>query len=427
MPKPTRGRLHALIKTHFPYLVSNFINGEGGAGGSIGITTASAAATIGPKRARGGPGSFSDKFFTYFYLEKENMDTMQAINLLCSKLNGMSKSCFGFAGTKDKRAVTTQLMSAFRLQPQRLMQAAASVRGIRVQVVQPTAERGQCELKLGELQGNRFRLVLRSLNCSQTAAAAALRSLRQKGFINYFGLQRFGRAGGGSNVSIGIKLLRLEHEAAVEDIMQVKDGEKIDIIAARNIWLKEGNASRAYDELPNHMMVEKAVMGALSRRGLSKDWAGAIAAVPRAMRTMYTHAVQSLVFNRCLSYRLSLPNSAAVMIGDLVGAGAGEADDGEERGPGDVVEVTADNISQYSLADVVLPLPGKDVRYPCNGTGDEYNRVLAELNLENAFTGSHVKELNLSGAYRKIVCLPQGDVTTLFDVRRVAFDTQYDV
>lgn len=115
------------------------------------------------------------------------------------------------------------------------------------------------------------------------------------------------------------------------------------------------------------------------------------------------------------------------MIGDLVGAGAGEADDGEERGPGDVVEVTADNISQYSLADVVLPLPGKDVRYPCNGTGDEYNRVLAELNLENAFTGSHVKELNLSGAYRKIVCLPQGDVMTLLDVRRVAFDTQYDV
>ena len=48
----------------------------------------------------------------------------QPINSLRSKLNGMSKSCFGFAGTKDKRAVTTQLMSAFRLQPQRLLQVA---------------------------------------------------------------------------------------------------------------------------------------------------------------------------------------------------------------------------------------------------------------------------------------------------------------
>jgi tRNA(Glu) U13 pseudouridine synthase TruD len=66
---------------------------------------------------------------------------------------------------------------------------------------------------------------------------------------------------------------------------------------------RDGNAVAAYEQLPNHMMVEKAVMGALSRRccccfschrrpypqfrGFSKDWAGAIAAVPRAMRTMY--------------------------------------------------------------------------------------------------------------------------------------------
>jgi hypothetical protein len=124
MPKPSRARLHTLIKTKFPFLVSSFINGENGGGGSIGIAAAAAAAAIGPKRARGGTGSFSDKFFTYFYLEKENMDTMQvynwiigvqgfdvqgfrvhacscycfccfidapssqAINLLCSKLNG---------------------------------------------------------------------------------------------------------------------------------------------------------------------------------------------------------------------------------------------------------------------------------------------------------------------------------------------------
>ena len=98
------------------------------------------------------------------------------------------------------------------------------------------------------------------------------------------------------------------------------------------------------------------------------------------------------------------------MLGDLVAAGGAVGGEGaEERGPCEVVEVTADNISQYSLADVVLPLPGKDVRYPSNCTGDEYKRVLAELKIENAFSGSHVKELNLSGAYRKIVCMPQGE------------------
>ncbi len=125
---------------------------------------------------------------------------------------------------------------------------------------------------------------------------------------------------------------------------------------------------------------------------------------------MYTHAVQSLVFNRCCSFRLSPPNLPVVMLGDLVGVGAASGGDSpEERGPGDVVEVTTENISQYTLADVVLPLPGKDVQYPSNSTGEEYKRVLDELDIASAFTGSHVKELNLSGAYRRIVCMPQGD------------------
>ncbi len=38
----------------------------------------------------------------------------------------------------------------------------------------------------------------------------------------FLSVQRFGRAGGGSNVSIGTKLLRQEYEAAVQDVMQVK-------------------------------------------------------------------------------------------------------------------------------------------------------------------------------------------------------------
>ena len=59
---------------------------------------------------------------------------------------------------------------------------------------------------------------------------------------------------------------------------------------------------------------------------------------------MYTHAVQSLVFNRCCSFRLTPPMCQCVMVGDLVGTGGGG--EGEERGPGDVVEVTEENIAK---------------------------------------------------------------------------------
>ena len=47
-------------------------------------------------------------------------------------------------------------------------------------------------LRLGSLAGNRFTITLRDIDCDAEAALAALSALRERGFVNYFGLQRFG-------------------------------------------------------------------------------------------------------------------------------------------------------------------------------------------------------------------------------------------
>jgi tRNA pseudouridine13 synthase len=48
-------------------------------------------------------------------------------------------------------------------------------------------------LQLGALAGNTFTLTLRGIKAEdKEKVAEAVRSLRQSGFINYFGLQRFG-------------------------------------------------------------------------------------------------------------------------------------------------------------------------------------------------------------------------------------------
>ena len=47
-------------------------------------------------------------------------------------------------------------------------------------------------LCLGDLTGNRFTLTLRNITADKGVVEAALGSLKNKGFINYFGLQRFG-------------------------------------------------------------------------------------------------------------------------------------------------------------------------------------------------------------------------------------------
>jgi tRNA pseudouridine13 synthase len=44
---------------------------------------------------------------TRFHLCKENKDTQEALGVI-GKMLGLQSRSFGFAGTKDKRAVTTQ-------------------------------------------------------------------------------------------------------------------------------------------------------------------------------------------------------------------------------------------------------------------------------------------------------------------------------
>ena len=44
--------------------------------------------------------------------------------------------------------------------------------------------------------------------------------------------------------------------------------------------------------------------------------------------------------------------------------------------------VTADTVSNYSIEDVVLPLPGYDVKYPENGTKAWYQELMAQDDLD---------------------------------------------
>jgi len=61
------------------------------------------------------------------------------------------------AGTKDKRAVTTQLATVYRVEMEKLAELNNRLIGIKL------GDFSYCnaELKLGDLQGNRFTIVLR--------------------------------------------------------------------------------------------------------------------------------------------------------------------------------------------------------------------------------------------------------------------------
>ncbi len=98
----------------------------------------------------------------------------------------------GFAGLKDRNAVTTQHFTVPR--GKRAAEEFAGLAGEGFEVL--SAAPHQRKLPRGALEGNRFAIAVRGLACDAGALRDRLERLRAGGAPNYFGPQRFGREAG---------------------------------------------------------------------------------------------------------------------------------------------------------------------------------------------------------------------------------------
>lgn len=98
----------------------------------------------------------------------------------------------GYAGLKDRHAVTTQYFTVPRgKQP---IEAWLEVAGDGYRVLSAAAH--DRKLPRGALAGNAFAITLRDVTGDQAAVAARVAALGAQGIPNYFGAQRFGRDAG---------------------------------------------------------------------------------------------------------------------------------------------------------------------------------------------------------------------------------------
>lgn len=63
-------------------------------------------------------------------------------------------------------------------------------------------------LRIGDLYGNRFSLAIRLFNFEEDKLKENIENLRNDGFINYFGTQRFGNANLGRSHVVGAHILK---------------------------------------------------------------------------------------------------------------------------------------------------------------------------------------------------------------------------
>ncbi|KAF2396377.1 tRNA pseudouridine synthase D [Trichodelitschia bisporula] len=413
---------------------------------------------VGNNRARG-KLAWSDLGgeYLHFTLYKENKDTMEVIYYLASQMKLAAKH-FSFAGTKDRRAVTVQRVCAFRVEAARLAGLSTNLRNAYIGGFKYEPH----GLSLGDLAGNEFRITLRDctfpgdegltsidalLQHARAIVETAVNSFQNQGFINYYGLQRFGSFSLGTD-EVGKRLLNEDLAGAISAILQFSpralaaaQGEPVAALISSDdraralgihTWRTTGRAAEALDLIPRKFTAERNIISHLGLKGRTGDFQGALGNVPRNLRLMYVHAYQSLVWNTVAGRRWEV-YGGRVVEGDLVivgekdgGVDEPEVDDegevivrpgAEDRATGDADFVRARPLSKdeaesgtWDVFDIVLPLPGWDVVYPANEIGAFYKEFMGSETgggLDPHNMRRRWKDISLSGGYRKVLARPR--------------------
>lgn len=440
--KATRTKIHQLIRTAF----DNQLESVTSESNTFQIATANRKSRVNKrvlseqnKDENGvenwGYGPASD--FIHFTMYKENKDTMDVANILSKYLRTPTRM-IRFSGTKDRRAVTCQRMSISKISLERLNALNRVLKG----VVIGGFKYENYSLNLGDLEGNEFTIGIRDVEIAPTCSMKleeilekGCSSLSKNGFINYFGMQRFGTFSVSTH-EIGKEVLMGNWKRAAELILAEQESVLPKSKEARAIWAETKDPVAALRKMPRQCVAENAILNALSNQPKSEDgdysdnsYYNGITKIPRNLRTMYAHAYQSYIWNIIASKRIEL-FGLEIVPGDLIldSSAAAAAPVHEEAAEKDDIPddefaedlrdaqfvrarpVTQEEVEsgKYSIDDVVLPTPGFDIIYPTNETLRQlYVSVMAKDSMDPFDMRRKVRDFSLAGSYRNVIHKPK--------------------
>jgi len=253
------------------------------------------------------PSIFEGRKNAIFLLKKRNWDTMTAVKEI-AKRTGIGYREIGFAGTKDRHALTYQYISV-------PLEAKDRVESLRIRDIELTFVSYGRFIKLGHLLGNRFRIIVRDVDEGAfKRAKEIIHELREKGgFPNYFGYQRFGERRVVNHL-IGKLLLQGNFDEAARLFLGYANGSMEGDEARRNFW-ETGDVNRALEEFPRFLRYERTLLYTYKKTG---SWKKAFLSLPLPIMRIFIHSYQSYLFNLYLSKRIEeLPLNKA-LVGDIV-------------------------------------------------------------------------------------------------------------
>ncbi|HID73379.1 TPA: tRNA pseudouridine(13) synthase TruD, partial [Candidatus Micrarchaeota archaeon] len=222
--------------------------------------------------------------------------TANALKVIAKKLR-VSHRRMGQAGTKDKRAVTTQLASAFEVPKESIL--ALRMKDIKINGAWTAPDK----VRMGELLGNRFTIMVSGAGDGADEKVSAIAAELGGRFPNYFGEQRFGTTRKNTHI-VGEQLLRNRFDKAAMAFLSDYDGEMHEgAREARKTLAESQDFRKALQEFPKHLVMERSMLAHLEKR--PNDFANAFRKLPRSILLLFVHAFQSHLFNKLLSERLS--------------------------------------------------------------------------------------------------------------------------
>ena len=194
--------------------------------------------------------------YAIFEMKKREHTTPDAVRRLSEEMRLPLRN-FGFAGNKDRNAITAQCISVFKGHKE---MESIQIRGITLVFKGYSSK----NIALGDLLGNAFIITVR---CMDDDAIKRIRDFEKENkgkpilMPNYYGPQRFSSA----NHLIGREIVRKDFKAAI-DLVLAHDHEHSRFLEG---YLKEN---------PNNAI-------------------GALRLLPQSTLRMYIHAYQSYLFN----------------------------------------------------------------------------------------------------------------------------------
>lgn len=218
--------------------------------------------------------------YLYVLLKKREWTTARAIRTISKRLR-VSKVRVGFSGNKDKNAITTQIISLWRIKKEQ-------VERLKIKDIDLTPlGYGNDRINLGDHERNHFKIKLRSLTKKELDSFEKQFPIVKKfGFPNYFGGQRFGQ--NENSHLIGKAIIQGDFERAVKRLLGKNPGK---------------NWKRQLEKIPKGKRMERAVLDHLIK--FPNDYAGALRLIEKPTRRLFVHAYQSWIFNKALSELLS--------------------------------------------------------------------------------------------------------------------------